>query len=264
MLISAFRLHRLHNVHHAVYCDWWSRSVVCQSVCHAAALCKNGWTDRSSVRGGYFCWSKEHCIRWGSRSHYGEGGSMRPFQITLTRCCGVGCSYMLQLVRLWRLNGVVEEGFVAARSCLRCCRCSDQVARTILNETGCCMLHGGITDWPAAHIEAALVALINPRLILSRCCRWPGKVLGCPASTADVARWLATSAVQCTHYTRRRNVQDQWSMSCKPAGVRHFTSVSAECRPPDHPRRATRRGEVGPRWVGQVGWRPRPSVVKAR
>jgi len=48
------------------------------SVCHTAALCKNGRTDRGPVRGADSWGPKAHCIRWGPDppKARGIGGNM--------------------------------------------------------------------------------------------------------------------------------------------------------------------------------------------
>jgi len=55
LLFPNFRPHRIHNVHHAAYCDPLSRSVglsVGQTVSHAAASKKNNWIDRVLIQDG--------------------------------------------------------------------------------------------------------------------------------------------------------------------------------------------------------------------
>jgi len=58
----------MHNVRNVDHCNWWSRSLVCQSIMqlHCAKLAE--WIEVL-----FWVGPKAHCIRLGSRSISGKG-----------------------------------------------------------------------------------------------------------------------------------------------------------------------------------------------
>jgi len=64
-------MRRMHSIgQSAACCDLRGTS----ALRHAAALCKNDWTDRDPVRLETLAGTcKTHCMRWAPRSRYGEG-----------------------------------------------------------------------------------------------------------------------------------------------------------------------------------------------
>lgn len=54
------RLHRIHEVWAIVSDD----TNVCQSVCHAGRLCKNGSMDQCPLWGGHYREPEKHCVIW--------------------------------------------------------------------------------------------------------------------------------------------------------------------------------------------------------
>jgi len=66
-------LSQFYYIRNVAYCDRWSRSVVCLSVCQTAVLCKNSEINRGLVWGGDSWNSKAHCVATGYRSPCSEG-----------------------------------------------------------------------------------------------------------------------------------------------------------------------------------------------